>query len=80
MVVMVDEENQSGRQFKQAPPIDPKFGRTVPFTNGRDDASLKDFAPSGHSRSRQVGKDNGSLKSFSAGTDRSGSPYTLRID
>jgi hypothetical protein len=71
MVVIVDDENPNARRFKQAPPVDPKYGRSVPFTNGRDDSSLRDFALTNRPKTAEGGE---------RGSDRSGSPYTLRID
>lgn len=45
MVVIVDEEKDlsANRRFRQAPPIDPKYGRTVPMPQN-DNVSWRDFA------------------------------------
>ncbi|CZS90128.1 related to nonphototropic hypocotyl protein 1 [Rhynchosporium agropyri] len=84
MVVIVDDEASSPaeKQFRMAPPIDPKFGRSIP-TNRDDSGSLRDFAM-GHganSRRRNDSHDNSSAASFhgTERTDRSASPYSLRI-
>jgi hypothetical protein len=78
MIVIVDDEQSqpTNKRFKEAPPVDPKFGRTTP-ANPRDDGSLRDFALAngGHSLRRH----SGSIRSIHE-TERSGSPYTLRID
>ena len=87
MVVIVDEEvNQAKeKRFKAAPPIDPKFGRSVPFIETKGQNS-KDFGVTkrpGTASSSIAGsiKRQMSLESFNiAVTERSGSPYTLRID
>jgi hypothetical protein len=33
MIVIVDDEAQqtNGKRFKEAPPVDPRYGRSVPF-------------------------------------------------
>jgi hypothetical protein len=81
MVVIVDDETQSSsRRFKDAPPIDPKFGRSVPFYS-KDNGSSPNFGMAHGARpgeGSQIGE-NGSVRSFGEGTERSGSPYTLRI-
>lgn len=87
MVVIVDDETSvsPGKRFKTAPPVDPKFGRSVPAHQG-DDGSLRDFAllhggrNSDRSRTRDGSmQDSSSIRSHGAGTDRSASPYSLRI-
>lgn len=77
MIVVVDDEI-SGKRYKQAPPVDPKFGKSAPSISrlGDDDASLRGYRP----ETRQRGREMDSLKSFNIGTERSGSPYTLRLD
>jgi len=73
MIVLVDDED-GGKKFRQAPPVDPKFGRAAQFANETDEgSSLRSFAIENR-------RGNGSLRSFAAETERSGSPYTLRID
>lgn len=89
MIIIVDEEAQqaASKRFKQAPAIDPKYGRSVPFTETKENG-MKDFALAkrpGTAASSVAGSvrgdREGSLRSFNlAGTERSGSPYTLRID
>ncbi|KAH8595798.1 hypothetical protein B0O99DRAFT_651885 [Bisporella sp. PMI_857] len=80
MIILVDDEDPGQRRFRQAPPVDPKFGRTtpVPFRNegrheGGENSSELDLAME-HQRETE------SLRSYGANTERSGSPYTLRID
>lgn len=89
MIVIVDDvvQQANGDRFKQAPPVDPKYGRSVPFTKGRE-KGMKDFgvlsrrpetAVSSNTGSLRAERE-GSLQSFNIATERSGSPYTLRID
>lgn len=87
MVIVVDDEQSqaNNKRFKMAPPVDPKFGRSQP-AHYKDDGSLRDFALSNGSRDRDNGgrehslrHANGSIMS-NQDTERSGSPYTLRID
>lgn len=80
MVVIVDDEqSQSGaRKYKMAPPVDPKFGRTA-AAHHNDSGSLRDFALSNGGREQSLRHFNGSIRS-NVDTERSGSPYTLRID
>ena len=82
MVVIVDDESPNARRFKQAPPVDPKYGRSVPFINGKDDSSLRDFALTNRPKTAEGGErgSDRSMKGFPVESDRSGSPYTLRID
>jgi len=81
MVVIVDDEASipPHRRYKIAPPVDPKFGRSTP-THGqqRDDGSLRDFTLTNGGREGSV-KGAGSIMSNFNG-ERSGSPYSLRID
>jgi hypothetical protein len=100
MIVLVDDEAQQavGKRFKQAPAIDPKHGRSVPFSEIKDNSATKDFAvmhrpvtPSksmpgsapgtanGSLRGRGSADGGGSVQSFNIATERSSSPYTLRI-
>lgn len=85
MIIIVDDENSqpNSKRFKQAPPVDPKFGRDKLLQYG-DNTSIRE--------------DNGSLRSFAirnggredstrayapsmdgTTTDGRGSPYSLRI-
>jgi hypothetical protein len=89
MIVIIDDETQqpTWKKFKQAPPVDPRYGRSVPF-NETKEHGMKDFGVSrrpGTATSSVAGSvkgsREGSLASFNlAPTERSGSPYTLRID
>ncbi|KAM3070330.1 hypothetical protein ACMFMG_010162 [Clarireedia jacksonii] len=89
MVVIVDDENSqpSSKRFRQAPPVDPRFGRSIPFVSTKADSttgSLRDFAimnnGGGAGKSGKEGPGTpGSLRSHNE-SERSGSPYTLRID
>lgn len=79
MVVIVDDETSTtnGKRFRVAPPVDPKFGRSIPARK-EDEGSLRDFAMY-NARDRDGSlKGNGSYRSLH-GTDRSASPYSLRI-
>ena len=90
MIVIVDDETQqtNGRRFKEAPPVDPRYGRSVPFAEGRENGNVKDFgvlyrphtansSVVGSTRGSVDG--SGSLQSSNIATERSGSPNTLRI-
>jgi hypothetical protein len=46
MVVIVDDEASvpPSRRFKMAPPVDPKFGRSMPTYQTNETGSLRDFA------------------------------------
>jgi hypothetical protein len=90
MIVIVDDERSqpSSKRFRQAPPVDPRFGRSIPFVgsgNKADSAagSLRDFAISNNAGLEKSGREPPgtprSLKSWNE-SERSGSPYTLRID
>jgi hypothetical protein len=89
MIVIVDDETSQpiGKKFRMAPPVDPKFGRTVSRSQGSHDGSLRDFALSNAqardgSLPNQEGSIRGSLKSRDGREEvsGSGSPYTLRLD
>jgi hypothetical protein len=91
MVVIVDDERDgNSKRYKMAPPVDPKFGRSITPHAGKDDASLRDFAlingggnqslkePSSRGNSRGG---QGSVRSHESGNrDRDASPYSLRIE
>lgn len=85
MVVIVDDEQSTGKKFKTAPPVDPKYGRSMPIphrsaVNGKDFAVMHGaYTRDSSLRGRNGG--NGSLRSPSHhGSDRSASPYSLRIE
>lgn len=46
MIVIVDDEKDitASKRFRQAPPIDPRFGRTLGTGVDNDALSLRDFA------------------------------------
>jgi hypothetical protein len=82
MIVIVDEEakTSSSRRFKQAPPVNPKFGRSKAFprdNDGEEDASFRGFAATKNLPSGDDGSD--SINSFAIGTD-DGSTYTVKLD
>ncbi|KAH7418134.1 hypothetical protein BKA64DRAFT_189948 [Cadophora sp. MPI-SDFR-AT-0126] len=80
MIVIVDDEasTSADKRFKMAPPVDPKFGRSIP-AHKDDTGSLRDFAMMNGSRRRNGSiRDNGSILSRQE-TERSASPYSLRI-
>lgn len=89
MIVIVDDE-KDGKRYKMAPPVDPKFGRSIGTRDGTEDASLRDFALlngggnqslknsslRGSSRGGQ-----GSVRSHDSGSrERDTSPYSLRME
>ncbi|KUJ21130.1 uncharacterized protein LY89DRAFT_577243 [Mollisia scopiformis] len=80
MIVLVDDETSTapGKRFKMAPPVDPKFGRSLPV-HLKDDGSLRDFALMNGGREGSVRGGQGSIRSFHD-TERSASPYSLRIE
>lgn len=80
MVVIVDDEASTtpGKRFKMAPPVDPKFGRSVPVSH-KDDGSLRDFALMNGGREGSLKGGQGSVRSYHE-TERSASPYSLRIE
>jgi len=80
MIVIVDDEasTSADKRFKMAPPVDPKFGRSIP-AHKDDSGSLRDFAMMNGSRRRNESiRDNSSVLSHQD-TERSASPYSLRI-
>ncbi|KAG4436341.1 hypothetical protein IFR05_008162 [Cadophora sp. M221] len=80
MIVIVDDEasTSADKRFKMAPPVDPKFGRSIP-AHRDDSGSLRDFAMMNGSRHRNGSlRDNSSVISHQE-TERSASPYSLRI-
>lgn len=80
MIVIVDDEASTSaeKRFKMAPPVDPKFGRSIP-AHKDDSGSLRDFAMMNGSRRRNGEfRDNSSVFSHQE-TERSASPYSLRI-
>lgn len=80
MIVIVDDEasTSADKRFKMAPPVDPKFGRSIP-AHKDDSGSLRDFAMMTGSRRRNGSiRDNSSVLSHQD-TERSASPYSLRI-
>ena len=90
MIVVVDEETPQPnvKQFKQPPPVDPKYGRTVPFSEIRENGSAKDVGvshPQGAANvsvggnARGPADASGSLQGANIGVERSASPYTSRI-
>jgi hypothetical protein len=85
MIVIADDEGPgaSGRRYnpKVAPLVDPKFGRTVPFAPQEDSASLRDFARTNGAKDNSSRRGDSSHAGSNADdTERSGSPFTLRID
>ncbi|KAL3419364.1 hypothetical protein PVAG01_09586 [Phlyctema vagabunda] len=84
MVVIADDEHtlSAGKRFKQAPPVDPKFGRDKSSTTAAghhnqfdDGGSLKSFAITHGAR-------DGSLRAYASSehnTDGRESAYSLRI-
>jgi hypothetical protein len=77
MVIIVDDEDEANmsRKFRQAPPVDPMFGRHSKRED--DEGSLRDFA-------HQNGAENSTLntlrdESIASRRDRSESPYTLSL-
>lgn len=87
MVVIVDDESSTppGRRFKQAPPVDPKFGRdraATPFDDRERAGSVLGESGSLRSFALHNGGMEGSIKGFEddqehmSGRD---SPYSLNI-
>jgi hypothetical protein len=86
MVVIVDDEAEdNGRKFKQAPPVDPRFGRGV----GRRDDDEQSLRSARSRNFSMGGGGSGSMANDYMGPDTShcsrpdtadGSLYTLRID
>jgi hypothetical protein len=81
MVVIVDEEASvpPSRRFKMAPPVDPKFGRSLPTYKDSEAGSLRDFALINGGRDGSLKGGRSSVGSHDE-MERSGSPYSLRID
>lgn len=81
MVVIVDDEASipPSRRFKTAPPVDPKFGRSMPTYHASEAGSLKDFALLNGGRDGSVKGGRSSTGSHDV-MERSGSPYSVRID
>ncbi|KAK0113002.1 hypothetical protein ONS95_014711 [Cadophora gregata] len=80
MIVIVDDEASTAadKRFKMAPPVDPKFGRSIP-AHKDDNGSLRDFAMMNGARHRNESiRDSSSVLSHHE-TERSASPYSLRI-
>ncbi|KAA8568384.1 hypothetical protein EYC84_007420 [Monilinia fructicola] len=92
MVVIVDDETlqQNNKRYRLAPAVDPRFGRSIPFTSKADSSagSIRDFSLINHGpNDNRAGAGHPprtprSPRSFEGddGSLRSGSPYTLRID
>ncbi|RAL59489.1 hypothetical protein DID88_006603 [Monilinia fructigena] len=92
MIVIVDDESlqQNTKRYRVAPAVDPRFGRSIPFTSKADSCagSIRDFSLVNHGLSdNRAGAGHPprtprSPRSFEGddGSLRSGSPYTLRID
>jgi hypothetical protein len=80
MIVIVDDEHSqtAGKRYKVAPPVDPKFGRSIP-AHHYDDGSLRDFALMNGGRDVEGSIRQGSIGSHDD-THRSGSPYNPRVD
>jgi len=81
MVVIVDDETSvaPSKRFKMAPPVDPKFGRSIPTHHANEAGSLRDFALLNGGRDGSVKAGRSSTGSHDE-VERSGSPYSLRID
>lgn len=94
MVVIVDDESDHVRKFRQAPPVDPRFGRDFRAKNGddqfsvRDSESLRGFALEHGGRDVSFGPPakqfrgldgRDSKMSLHSESLRSGSPYTLNL-
>jgi hypothetical protein len=81
MVVIVDDEASvpPSKRFKVPPPVDPKFGRSIPTYQPNDEGSLRHFALANGGRDGSVKGRRGSLGSYEE-REKSGSAYSLRID
>ncbi len=81
MIVIVDDDTSpsANKRYRMPPPVDPKCGRLA--SANKDNESLRDFAMMNGARDREwsLVNDQRSLRSFRE-SERSGSPYTLRID
>jgi len=86
MIVIADDENLiNDKRFKLAPPVDPKFGRAIPFGNDMDDSgSLRGFARANGARtshsSTGMSAQGYNLDGDSEHGSATGSAYMLRID
>lgn len=84
MIVLVDDEKELSRRWKQAPPVNPSLGRAPrPEADERGRrANDGDPFPGGASRSRSARVD--AVQSYNdqqdGGSQRSASPYSLRIE
>lgn len=84
MIVLVDDDKELGRRWKQAPPVNPNFGRAMraePEERGRK-GSEGDYLPNGANRSRSARAEI--IQSYNdhqeTRSPRSASPYSLRIE
>lgn len=84
MIVLVDDEKDLARRHKQAPPVNPNFGRHYKAEaeeRGRR-ANDGEYFPKGANRSRSARVDP--IQSYNNSQDgrspRSASPYSLRIE
>ncbi|TGO63328.1 hypothetical protein BELL_1080g00010 [Botrytis elliptica] len=87
MIVIVDDEasQHNSRRYRLAPSVDPRFGRSIPFTSKADSSagSIRDFSIIQHNGSSGQPRTPRSHKSVDLEDEdsmRSGSPFTLRID
>ncbi|TGO60473.1 hypothetical protein BCON_0035g00490 [Botryotinia convoluta] len=87
MIVIVDDEasQHNSKRYRLAPAVDPRFGRTIPFTSKAESSagSIRDFSILQHNGSSGQPRTPRSHKSVDLDDEdsmRSGSPYTLRID
>ncbi|KAK6605642.1 hypothetical protein H4I95_05448 [Botrytis cinerea] len=87
MIVIVDDEasQHNSKRYRLAPAVDPRFGRTIPFTGKAESSagSIRDFSIIHNDASSFQPRTPRSHKSVDLddeGSMRSGSPYTLRID
>ncbi|TGO82610.1 hypothetical protein BPOR_0792g00020 [Botrytis porri] len=87
MIVIVDDETSqhNSKRYRLAPAVDPRFGRSIPFTSKADSSagSIRDFSIIQHNGSSAQPRTPRSHKSIELDDEssmRSGSPYTLRID
>ncbi|TGO48690.1 hypothetical protein BOTNAR_0463g00040 [Botryotinia narcissicola] len=87
MIIIVDDETSqhNSKRYRLAPSVDPRFGRTIPFTSKAESSagSIRDFSIIQHNGSSAQPRTPRSHKSVDLDDEdsvRSGSPYTLRID
>lgn len=84
MIVLVDDEKDLARRHKQAPPVNPNFGRSHKAEAEERGRRVNDgeYFPNGGIRSRSVKVDP--IRSYNHSEDgrspRSASPYSLRIE